>query len=268
MIDVLKQQYNANMSAEEKTNRVREFLQILALKILSDKGYFKNIAFVGGTALRIMHDLRRFSNDLDFSLVNKKGYNFEKLVSDLENELRLFGLDVEMKAKVEKVVQSVFVKFPGVLNEAGVTASREQKLAIKVEVDTSPPSGESIQSSLINKTYLFTVTGFDLPSLFATKLHACLFRKYSKGREFYDLIWYLGKKVEPNYKLLNNAIKQTEGKDMNLGRDNIKQFLVDRLKNVDFSAAKKDVEPFLEDKRELSMFDYELLKGLILSSVL
>lgn len=256
------------MSSEEKINRIREFLQILALKILSDRGCFKNIAFVGGTALRIIHDLRRFSNDLDFSLVNKKGFDFESVVSDLEREIKLFGLDVEMKPKVEKVVQSVFVKFPGVLSEAGVTAFREQKLAIKVEIDTNPPSGGIIQSSLINKTYLFTVTSFDLSSLFATKLHACLFRKYSKGRDFYDLIWYLGKKVEPNYKLLNNAIKQTEGKDMNLGRDNIKQFLVERLEHVDFSAAKKDVEPFLEDKQELSMFDYELLKGIIQSSML
>ncbi len=268
MIDVLKQQYNANMSAEEKTNHVREFLQILALKILSDKGYFKNIAFLGGTALRIIHDLRRFSNGLDFSLVNKKGFNFENVVIDLEKEIKLFGLNVEVKPKVEKVVQSALVKFPGVLNEAGVTAFREQKLAIKVEVDTNPPSGGSIQSSLINKTYLFTVTSFDLSSLFATKLHACLFRKYSKGRDFYDLIWYLGKKVEPNYTLLNNAIRQTEGKDMNIGHDNIRQFLVERMKHVDFSAAKKDVEPFLADKKELSMFDYELLKGLIQSSVL
>lgn len=259
----MRQQYAANMSAEEKTNRIREFLQILALKILSDKGYFGNIAFVGGTALRIIHNLRRFSDDLDFSLVRKKGFNFDRLVTDLQKEFQLFGLDAEMKPKVEKVVQSVFVKFPEVLSEAGVVSFKEQKLAIKVEVDTNPPSGGVSQSRLINKTYLFTLTSFDLPSLFATKLHACLFRKYSKGRDFYDLIWYIGKNVEPNYKLLNNAIKQTEGKEMNLGRDNIKTFLVERLKHVDFSAAKKDVEQFLEDKRELSMFDYELLKGVI-----
>jgi len=268
VIDVLKQQYNASMSAEEKINRVREFLQILALKILSDKGYFRNAAFVGGTALRIIHGIRRFSNDLDFSLVDKKEFNFVNVVTDLEKEIRLFGLDVEMKPKVEKVVQSVFVKFPGVLNEAGVTAFSGQKLAIKVEVDTNPPSGGIMRSSLINKTYLFTVTSFDLSSLFATKLHACLFRKYSKGRDFYDLIWYLGKKVLPNYKLLNNAIKQTEGKDMHLGRDNIKQFLVERIKHVDFGSAKKDVEPFLEDKQELNLFNYELLKDIILSGTL
>lgn len=263
MIEVLKQQYAANMPAEEKTNRVREFLQILALKILSDKGYFKNVAFVGGTALRIIYNLRRFSDDLDFSLVKKKGFDFGKLTSDLEKEIKLFGLEVELKPKVEKVVQSVFLKFPDVLNEAGVASFMEQNLAIKVEIDTNPPSGGITQSNLINKTYLFTLTSFDFPSLFATKLHACLFRKYSKGRDFYDLIWYLGKNVEPNYKLLNNAIKQTEGKDMDLRRDNIKQFLMERLKRVDFSAAKKDVERFLEDKRELSLFDYELLKGVI-----
>jgi predicted nucleotidyltransferase component of viral defense system len=263
VIDVLRQQYDANMSAEEKTNRVREFLQIIALKIMSDKGYFKNIAFVGGTALRIIYNLRRFSDDLDFSLLNKKGFDFNRLVSDLEKEIKLFGLEAELKPKVEKVVQSVLVKFPGVLNEAGVTSFKEQKLAIKVEVDTNPPAGAVTQASLINRTYLFSIVSLDLSSLFATKLHACLFRKYSKGRDFYDLVWYLGKKIEPNYELLNNAIKQTEGKDMNLGRDNVKQFLIERLKHVDFNAAKRDVERFLEDRRELSMFDYELLKGVI-----
>ena len=266
MIDVLKQQYGANMSAEEKTNRVREFLQILVLKIMSDKDCFKNLAFVGGTALRILYNLRRFSEDLDFSLTNKRGYDFTALLSELEKELKLFGVQAELKPKEGKVVQSVFVKFPGLLNEIGVTAFKEQKLSIKVEIDTNPPAGAATETSLINRTYLFNLVRFDLPSLYATKLHACLFRKYTKGRDFYDLVWYLGKKIEPNYKLLNNAIKQTQGKDMKIGPDNLNQFMVEQLQRVDFNAVRKDVERFLEDKRELTLLDFRMLKGLIESS--
>ncbi len=263
MIDVLRQQYTASMSAEEKANRIREFLQVLTLKIISDKGYFENVSFVGGTALRIIYNLRRFSDDLDFSLVDTKNFDFAVLVSDLKKEIGLFGLEAEFKPKKEKVVQSVFIKFPSVLNEAGVSAFKEQKLAIKLEVDTNPPQGAVTLPVLVNKTYLFSIVSFDLHSLFATKLHACLFRTYTKGRDFYDLAWYLGKKIEPNYKVLNNAIKQTQGEDIGLGPDNIKEFLVKRLKNVDFNSAKHDVERFLEDKSELNLLDYNLLKSAI-----
>jgi len=79
-------------------------------------------------------------------------------------------------------------------------------------------------------------------------------------------VWYLGKKIEPNYKLLNNAIKQTQGKDMKIGPDNLNQFMVEQLQRVDFNAVRKDVERFLEDKRELMLLDFRMLKGLIESS--
>ena len=80
------------------------------------------------------------------------------------------------------------------------------------------------------------------------------------------MVWYLGKKIEPNYKLLNNAIKQTQGKDMKIGPDNLNQFMVEQLQRVDFNAVRKDVERFLEDKKELMLLDFRMLKGLIESS--
>ncbi|MEX1139145.1 MAG: nucleotidyl transferase AbiEii/AbiGii toxin family protein [Bacteroidota bacterium] len=263
MIDALRQQFSSSMTAEEKTNRLTEFLQIAILKILSDGGYFKHLAFVGGTALRILYDLRRFSEDLDFSLTSRRGYAFKALPGHLERNLRLFGLQVELKPKEEKVVQSVFVKFPGLLNDLGIAGSPGQKLSIRVEVDTNPPRGAVTETSLVYKTYLFDVVRYDLPSLYATKLHACFFRKYTKGRDYYDLVWYLGKRVEPNFKLLNNAIKQTEQKNLNIDRATLPQFIVERLKRVDFSAVRRDVERFLEDKAELRMLDFERLKQLI-----
>lgn len=264
MIDVLKQQFKPSMDVGERINRVREFLQILCLKIIHDKGYFKDMAFVGGTALRILYDLRRFSEDLDFSVIREEEYDFLKIIRTLTSELELYGFDVESKNSVDKTVQGSFLKFNRLLNKLGLSQIKEQKLSIKVEVGSNPPKGWNLQTTLINKTYIFNISHFDLPSLYATKLHACFFRKFIKGRDFYDLLWYLGRKAKPNFILLNNAIEQTEGKDLRLGEGNFKDFLLEKLENVDFTSVRKDVGRFLEDKKELELLDFELIKKSII----
>lgn len=261
MIEVLKQQFSAGMTNEDKVNRVREFLQILALKILYDKGYFRHLAFVGGTALRLLFDLRRFSEDLDFSLIEKRGYDFNALAGQIENEFKLYGLNAEVGPKKDKTVQSAFLRFSRLLKELGLSLIDEQKLSIKLEVDTNPPKGWVLGSAIINKTYLLNVTSFDLPSLYATKLHACFFRKYVKGRDYYDLVWYIGRRVEPNYVLLNNAIEQTEGVKPGINRRNFKDFILTNIEKADFSSIKKDVERFLEDRGELKLLNLEAIKG-------
>ena len=260
MIELLKQQFKPEMQADEKVNRVREFLQIAALKIIHDKDYFKNLAFVGGTALRILYDLRRFSEDLDFSLVNKKGYAFSGLNSEILKELKLYGLDVESKIKEAKTVQGAMIKFPGLLKKLGLSPLDEQKLTIRMEVDSNPPKGWGLEATIVNKYYLFNISHLDLPSLYATKLHACFFRKFVKGRDFYDLVWYIGRKVEPNFILLNNAICQTEGMDLHLGKGDFKEFMIKKLDKIDFKEVRRDVERFLEDKNELKLLDAGLIK--------
>lgn len=263
MLGVLKQQIKPEMSLEEKLNRVREFLQILILKIMHDKGYFNNLAFVGGTALRFLFNLRRFSEDLDFSLVDKKKYNFKELNLQIERELRLFGLSIETKIREKLMVQNTFLKFSELLKDLGVSRLSDQKLSIKIEVDSNPPKGWNLETTLINKVYLVNLVHFDLPSLCASKLHACLYRKYTKGRDFYDLVWYIARQVEPNYILLNNAIKQTQGIDLRLNDDNFKEFLLNNLEKIDFEVVKKDVERFLEDKQELGLLRFEIIKNML-----
>lgn len=266
MIDVLKQQFTPEMPQEEKLNRTRELLQIMALKALYDHNAFENIAFVGGTALRILYNLRRFSEDLDFSLTNAKGYDFKELNAHLVRYFKLNGLEMESKPKVENTVHSAFLKFGGLMKELGLSGHKEQALSIKLEVDTNPPQGGETTSTLINKTYLFNVRHFDLPSMYATKLHACFYRRYTKGRDFYDFIWYLGRRTEPNFVLLNNAIKQTEGKNPALSEKNFKDFLLSGLGKVDLRAARTDVERFLEDKSELKLFDQKSMESAINSA--
>lgn len=263
MIEVLKQQFTPSMPPEEKLNRTREFLQIMALKNLADQNAFDNIAFVGGTALRILYDIRRFSEDLDFSLVASKGYDFKKLSNGLLRHFKLNNLEVESKPKVEKTVHSTFLKFPGVLKELGLGAFEAQKLSIKLEVDSNPPKGWKLADTTLNKTYIFSVRHFDLPSMLATKIHACFFRKYTKGRDFYDLVWYLGRKVSPNIELLNNAIQQTEGKKLGITKATLKDFMLGKLDKIDFNVTVKDVQRFIVDESELRVINKSSLSSLI-----
>ena len=129
----------------------------------------------------------------------------------------------------------------------------------KLEVDSNPPKGGKSVIMPLTDRFILAVNTFDLPSLFATKLHACFFRKYTKGRDLYDLVWYLGKRITPNITLLNNAIIQTEKKDMKLTGKTYKEFLIEKLKKVDFPAVRKDVAVFLEDKNELKLLDKKLI---------
>jgi predicted nucleotidyltransferase component of viral defense system len=263
VLDLIEKSISSVSTHEAKTHITREFLQLLILKILYDKDYFKNLAFVGGTALRFLYNLRRFSEDLDFSLINKKGYKFDIFLERVAYELRKAGFSSDIKKNIEETVQSAMFKFKNILYLLGLSEDKRQKLFIKLEVDSNPPKGWNTQLSLVNKHFVFTVTNFDIPSLYATKLHACFFRKYIKGRDFYDLIWYLGKKSIPNFELLNNAIEQTEHKRINLNRENFNDFLRERLATIDFVKVKKDVERFIEDKNELKLLDKDLILKLI-----
>ena len=263
MMEVFKQQFQSDMSLEEKINRTRELLQIIALKIMYDQNIFNNISFTGGTALRILFDLKRFSEDLDFSLISKSEYDFDKINKELVRGFKLYGLDIDSKPKGEKTVHSTFLKFKGLLKELGLSALKDQTLSIKIDIDTNPPAGGNTENKLINKTYMFSVIHFDLPSMFATKLHACFYRTYIKGRDWYDFIWYLSKKIKPNYTLLNNAINQTQGENPKIDENNLKTFLLGKIKNINFDLAKKDVERFLEDKSELKLLDLKIIKNTI-----
>lgn len=263
MIEMLRQQVASGIPAEEKINRLREALQLLCLKVLHDKNYFSKIAFTGGTALRLLYDMKRFSEDLDFSVINNKEYDFSSLVSTLEREFVLYGLKIDIKARADKTVQSCMLGFPGLLKEMGLSNLEGQKLSIKLEVDSNPPLGWQIENTVINKIYVLNITHFTMQSLYAAKLHACFFRRYTKGRDFYDLMWYLTKKTRPNYDLLNNAIKQTEGKNPGVGEHNIRDFILKRIAQIDFDSIKKDVERFLEDKGELALLNESIVSKAI-----
>jgi predicted nucleotidyltransferase component of viral defense system len=269
MLDIIKKQIDPRLGREEQINQAREFLQILILKIMYDLGAFKNLAFTGGTALRILYDLKRYSEDLDFSLIQKKDYSFMRFHKETEKQLiQNYGFKLTAKSSDQKIVQTMDLKFNELLFDLGLSDQKTQKLYIKIEVDSNPPAGWETALSLVSRSFVFTVMHFDLPSLYATKLHACFFRKYTKGRDLYDLIWYLGKDILPNFNVLNNAIEQTEHSKLGIDGANFRDFLLRHLEKINFPAAQKDVERFLIDKSELKLFDKGVIRQAVMSKFL
>ena len=263
MIDLLKKEISGKGTLGDKVNHLREMLQLVCLKILYDKGRFSNLTFTGGTALRILYGLRRYSEDLDFFLTAKKGYDFGAIASDLKRGLALNGLEAELRRWALHGVDNAIMKFPGLAAEAGISGAGGPDISIQLEINLDPPAPGGIEKTLVNRIFLINIAHFSLPSLYATKLHACFFRKRIKGRDFYDLLWYLGKKIKPDYTLLNSAIRQTEGKFQALDENNIKGFLLERLEKIDFKGLKEDVEKFLEDKNELKLLERDVItKGI------
>lgn len=200
-----KQGYNP------KLNTMREYLQAYILRIMHDEGIFRSAAFLGGTALRFLYGLPRFSEDLDFSLAKNPPIVFARLIKKVTAELSAAGYNVSAGYDDKNNVNSAFIRFSGLMFEAGLSALKGQKLSIKIEIDNNPPKGAVLITQIVNKYFPISFLSYDTKSLFAGKLHALLNRRYTKGRDYFDLGWYLSKwkDIEPNLGLLKNSLKQT-----------------------------------------------------------
>ncbi|MBI4126628.1 MAG: nucleotidyl transferase AbiEii/AbiGii toxin family protein [Deltaproteobacteria bacterium] len=248
-------------NSQERLNLLREELHHLILQEVDRKGGFRSICFLGGTALRIIYGLDRFSEDLDFSisLKEKKPFHLEPLAKNISQSLTAFGVDCEVgKLRVIQAVHSCFFKFSNLLNAVDSSFRKGQKLVVKFDVDTNPPKGAHESVTPISGEHLYKVRHYDLPSLFAGKLHAILFRPFTKGRDLYDFLWYRGKKVEVNRTLLEYAAAQTQKVKFDATPEALQSALKERFEKIDFKKAKQDVERFLTDPHALSLFDKEL----------
>jgi Nucleotidyl transferase AbiEii toxin, Type IV TA system len=238
---------------------MREFLQCMALRVLHEHHHFGEMAFVGGTALRLIYGLPRFSEDLDFSLVEEAEINMGKLMGEMNAFFAASGIAVESSLKKKEAVCAGWLSFPKLLHEMGVSRDPRRVLSIKLEIDCRPPSGAHVERRLINRHFPLAVVHYDLPSLFAGKLHAVLTRPYVKGRDFYDLVWYRTRHVDlvPNLDFLNAALRQTGWKGDALRPETWRPTVKGRIARVDWSAIVRDVSPFLEDEGDLTAMTLE-----------
>jgi len=248
----------------EKLNILREYLQAFVMRSLHESEAYACLSFVGGTALRFVYDLPRFSEDLDFSLENPMGYDPLQWLKKLKRDMTLAGFDTAISWNDRKTVHTAWVKVAGLLKETGLAAMTGQNLSIKLEVDSRPPAGAETVSTVINRHLMFALRHHSLSSLMAGKVHALMTRKYSKGRDWYDLLWYLSHRppTVPNLELLQSALDQTQGTGTFRSAD-WRGLLLDKVNGLDFSTLLQDVEPFLERPLDARLISAENFQSLL-----
>jgi hypothetical protein len=225
------------------------------------------LAFQGGTALRFLFSIRRHSEDLDFALERAgAGYDFRGYLDAIQADLRREGYGVDLaRVSDQRAVHSAFVRFPGLLHELGLSGHRDEALSVKLEVDARPPSGAALETTVVRRHALLRIQHHDRASLLAGKLHAILQRPSPKGRDFYDLIWYLSDPgwPPPNLVLLNNALAQTGWKSAPLTGASWVSAVRKRLRSVRWEVLAADVRPLLESAEDRSLLTRETLTGLL-----
>ncbi len=252
-------------------NALREILQEVALLGLWRGKFFEKAAFYGGSALRVLYGLDRFSEDLDFSLLEPTDdFNLGAYMNFLQREIEAFGIDARIE-EIEKSgrtpIRSAFLKantrsqlvLIGAEDAVFKTTPKGQILKIKLEVDTDPPAGFSTQTRYLLQPLPFAVRAFVLRDLFADKMHAILCRKWKsrvKGRDWYDFVWYAANYPELNLFHLEQRMRQTghwEGAGP-LTSERFKERLEKVINTVDLEQARKEVEPFVRKPENLSIW--------------
>jgi len=266
MKEVLHSLVDGQVDPAKRRSLVREYLQARILLALQDQGAFADWAFLGGTALRFLYQLPRYSEDLDFSLADPgREHRFKDRLLGVKTDLLGEAYDVEIKVREERTVLMAMVKFRGILHEMGVSPHHDETLSIKVEMDTRPPAGAGVATTSIRRYLWLNLFHYDQSSLLAGKLHAVLMRVYTKGRDLYDLAWYLSAPdwPEPNLVLLNNALAQTGWTEAPLTPVTWREAVGRRLDVMDWDRALADVRPFLERPQDENLVNRELLRGLL-----
>ena len=270
---------------EQQENALIEIVQEIVLLGLSRDDFFKNAAFYGGTALRILYKLNRFSEDLDFTGLHEKCKSFEVYKKSIEMTLAAYGFSFEFIKKqknFDSPIESAFLKGNTSINflQIGIMYNqhKDSNIKIKLEIDRTPALGFIHEAKLHTQPEPFYIQSLDLPSLLSGKLHAILFRERRlniKGRDWYDLSWYLSKKVHYNFDYLCQKIKQTmkelkdHPKDLeNISELNIKQAILSQIEKLDLVAAKKDVIRFLRNPSDLDIWSHKYFTELVSENLL
>ncbi|MFZ3131852.1 MAG: nucleotidyl transferase AbiEii/AbiGii toxin family protein [Desulfosporosinus sp.] len=272
-IEEMLKKYNT-VTQEEKKNAMKEIMQEIALCGLSRAGFFKKAAFYGGTALRIFYELDRFSEELDFSLLAEDlNFDFSSFFPMLEKEVAAYGLKLSISEKEktsESNIKSAFLK--GNTKEHILLFYADQKLAnaitanetirIKFEVDVNPSAGAGYEHKFQLLPAPYEIRLYDMPSLFAGKIHAVICRAWEsriKGRDLYDYIFYLSRNARVNMPHLkarlvgSGVLSDTDSFNIDI----LKELLYDRFVSIDYDSTKADVRGFIKDKDSLNIWHTE-----------
>lgn len=277
MIKEWLDEYNPQ-NQNEAEQALREIMQEIALAGLQRSGFFEKAAFYGGTALRIFYNIDRYSEDLDFSLLEANpDFSLEPYLEGIVTEFMALGMEVSIKEKIktkQNNIDSAFLKadtvwkdlmLENIIPQAGIGI--RPGIKIKLEVDTEPPLGFATEEKLLIKPFSFYVKCFTLSDLFAGKMHALLFRKWKqrvKGRDWYDMEWYIKKGVSLNLDhFLIRAQNSRDWKENDINKEQFLKLLQDKIEKVSFKSILADITPFIRDEKTINIWSSDYFKDLI-----
>lgn len=264
MIDLIKKRlatYKVS-SPHEEENALKEIVQEIMLFSLWQADFFEVAAFQGGTSLRILHGLTRFSEDIDFILLKPDlTFSWQPYLEKLAETCKEFGIEPEVldKSHMDKNVRAALIKDNSIANQLNLSFmdnKRDQKLKIKLEIDCNPPAGSAFDYTYLDFPVDFEVCHQDMNSNFALKTHALLCRPYLKGRDWYDFNWYIAQGVTPNLELLKNALEQYgpwQGESINVDSEWLVKSLGEKITSINWQDAAADVERFIKPVEQKSL---------------
>ena len=242
-------------SQMEEEQALREITQEVILAGLARTDFFRYAGFQGGTCLRMLHGLNRFSEDLDFALeAPMAAFALGPYLRQVQTELLAYGYRVEIddRSRLGAPVQQAFLKDDSLGQllrlEYRPGTGPLRKIRVKIEVDTHPPAGAAYTTALLDFPFLAAIRAFDLPSLFAGKMHALLCRRYVKGRDWYDFLWYAARRQTLNHALLSAALAQTgpwQGRGVQSDDRWCRERIEERVQQIDWARTREDARPFL-----------------------
>ncbi len=281
IIEQMLSKYEIN-SEDDLINALKEVFQEIALLGLSRGGFFQKATFYGGTALRIIHGLDRFSEDLDFSLLQKeKNFDIESYFPFIVDEFEALGIKITLNKKDKSSltnIESAFLKNDTSIHTLDIQIEdlsnildgvhSGKKLKIKFEVDTNPPLKFQTSSHTLLLPTTFNIISMTLPNLYAGKLHALLFRNWKrrvKGRDWYDFEWYVKRGVKVNLEHLKERMVESEdfSKNDELTVEVLKELLKNKIDDLDIEKAKQEVQVFIKDRGKLDFWSREYFKLLV-----
>lgn len=276
----IKSIYNRyEKSKISEQTKIREILQQTALLGLERHGFFEKAAFYGGTALRILYGLDRFSEDLDFTLLKPtENFDFAPYLEGMRKELSSFGFNMEVTKKtknIETSILSAFMKMNTIELYLAIgeetkakNVIHNEKVQIKLEVDINPPLHVRYENHLVLNPVSFYVLTLHKSDLFAGKMSAILFRAWKgrvKGRDWYDLIWYIQNKIPLSLSYLGACMRQAGNleADQSLDRNQLIEMLKSKIQSIDWESAKADMRSFISDPQRLDIWSAQFFSDLI-----
>ena len=273
IIEQMLKKYNPK-SETEPINALKEIFQEITLLGLYRGGFFNKAAFYGGTSLRILYGLERFSEDLDFSLLEKnKSFDIEKYFPSIVNEFEALGIEVSLNKKSksnETNIESAFLKNDTSIHTLNIEAKgledihNGRRIKIKLEVDTNPPLKFQTESKTLLLPMTFNIRTMTLPNLYAGKMHALLFRNWKtrvKGRDWFDFEWYVKNNIPLNLEHLCQRMKESRNfnKDI-LTKEEFAKLLYDKIDTLDIKQAINEVKGFVKDTRVFDFWSKDYFK--------